>query len=419
MKLSIYQKKYDFWFLALLILFLFKPSPTQALGASMGMKITDILYILMFVAFFSNYKLKLCDRPMLLLLASLFFLEVISLLKGLFFHDVLASDVLEVTRPLLFLLAFSFGCSLAFYGSTIKYKKLVYLILLFYIIFSLAIFMDFYGFKGSVSALYEVGKSRGYSDANIYNIWRLSSTFTNPNYFGLSCSIIASFLLYRVLNYYNIFEVFILFVFILFVLLSGSRTALLSLAVVFIFVIFFDLYFYGIKTQKRLYGYMVLLVLVFSVLIPKLIIVTTDMLWRFSNTSNIEQSFMTRVDAWTIALISIEEHFLLGVGSNKSEVQSLDNNFVMILYKNGMLGLILIIVVFMSAFRLCYKILNKRKMSPINLVANNVSVLLLCSTAVLIIGMFAATPLYMSQLSLPYFILFGYVSGIKKVVDHV
>ncbi|KZY85131.1 hypothetical protein A3741_28330 [Oleiphilus sp. HI0069] len=137
-----------------------------------------------------------------------------------------------------------------------------------------------------------------------------------------------------------------------------------------------------------------------------------EFLWRFSNTENINESFGARLSAWQGASTSIVEHILVGVGSNKSEVASLDSNYVLILYKNGMLGLALYFALFVSVIYASFrKYIKYRWVDPYIEV---VSVFCLSSTFIMFVAMITAIPLFMVQLSVPYFMLASYTISLKE-----
>ncbi len=408
----------SFWMIFLFAVFFFKPTPTGILGPEIGMKIPDVIYTLIFIAFWirHGHLVKKGTIPILLLL--LFILEALSLFKGVLLHNIVLGDMIEVIRPLIFLLAFYVGSALVHVSLSEKIKRSFMLILLIFIIFSIILFFDFYGIKNYISNFYEVGKSRGISGENISNIWRLSSTFTNPNYFGMVSGVISSFMFYKLINSFKFLTIFYLLVFVSFILISGSRTALAATLVTFVLIVLFDLFSGAIKRKKSLKIYFVIF-LFFVAFLPSLFHTITDVLWRFSNTDNMSESFGARLDMWEIVFSSIENNPLIGLGSNKSEIKSIDNNYLMILYKNGILGLLLVMGIFIYSFKIVIKLYKAKISSPIVRQQNrDIAILLLSSIIIIMIGMLTAVPFYMSHISIPFFLLLGYASKSLKVHCH-
>ncbi|WP_193278014.1 O-antigen ligase family protein, partial [Vibrio navarrensis] len=256
--------------------------------------------------------------------------------------------------------------------------------------------------------LYEVGKSRGYSEENIKNIWRLASTFTNPNYFGIFCSVVTSLMFYLVIREINTRNTTLFLSFFVFVVISGSRTALISLVLSLSLILVLDLCSKGIKTKQRAFFYSFLfLIIIFA--LPKVLSSASEVLWRFTNVDNMEESFGARLDAWSGAFRSIEQSILIGVGSNKSEIQSVDSNYVLILYKNGMIGLLMefgmLIYILFASFKL-YLIKNKIKHPD-----TSIGILGCCSVIILSVSMITSIPLRMSHIVVPFYLCFGYINA--------
>lgn len=393
------------WLLVFLFFILFKPTPTLLLGPAIGMKTPEVIFIILSIVFLYLYGSYLKSIPLFTWIFSLFIIEIVSQFKGTLINVVLINDLVELIRPAEFILAIIVGSLLCEKGSRLYYDKLTILIIVSFVIFSIFIFFDFMGFKSVSSVLFEVSKSRGHSEINTKNIWRLASTFTNPNYFGLFCCAISGVLLYRLLNFWLALDAILFCIFTSFVILSGSRTGLLSLVCIFTAILFVDLTTKGIKTKVRLLSYGS--IFIFSLIaLPKLYEVGQKILWRFTNVENMEESFGARVDAWSSALVTIESNLIIGVGSNKSVVTSLDNNYLMILYKNGVLGLLIVSFVLLITLNIGFKLYNKSKLE--DHYGSCIAVLLLSSVLVIIVGMFTAVPLYMSHLFIPFFMLVGY-----------
>jgi len=399
-----------YWIYLLLAVILFKPTPTVILGPTVGMKIPDLIYVSVFLIFISLHNKFIKFNKLFLIVSLLMFIEALSLLIGVFKHEIIINDMVELFRPIVYILAFLTGTIL----SNINFKngyneRIIDLLLVLFIIFSILIFFNIYGIKEIIGNIYELGKSRGVADHNISNIFRLSSTFTNPNYFGMFSTILSGFFFYKTLQDLKLKYLFYFFIFLFFIFISGSRTSLFSFFLLSIILIIIDLLIIRKFYIKKNIVYITLL-FVLILFIPTFIDLVLDKLWRFANIENMQESFGARLNMWNIALNSIYENILFGVGSNKSEIESLDNNYLIILYKQGLFGLLILFSIFIYSIIISLKLLIKKSN-----IFQELGVLSICFIIVFLIGMISAVPFYMSHLSIPFILLLGVLSNHRRI----
>jgi hypothetical protein len=399
------------WLFIFLIIFLFKPTPVNFLGPEIGMKIPDVMFVFIMILYLSVHRVIVRLGAITYTIAFLVVFELLSQVIGATSHDIVINDLVELIRWPIFLLALICGYSMGAKSEKIIFSGGVLIVFILFIVFSMVLFFDFSGSKEIIANFYEVGKSRGHSEINVYNIWRLSSTFTNPNYFSFFCSTMVIWFFYCFLTIGKLRNAVFFLAFLGMLLLTGSRTGLVSFFVVFTCIIFLDFFTNGLKSSrsKWMYGSM-LTSLIF--VIPFVVEFLSKLLWRYANTKNIQVNIDARILAWKEVMGSISENILFGVGSNKSEVSSIDSNYVLLLYKNGLLGLLLVLFLFFLSFRVGYKLYIKS--NKVDSYDNRLSVLLLVSTSVMLIGMLTAIPFYMTHLSVPFIFILGYTESIYR-----
>ncbi|MCQ9088102.1 O-antigen ligase family protein [Vibrio alginolyticus] len=405
-------KNKNLWFALFIFVVLFKPTPTGLLGAEFGLKVPDLIFLILTSYFILLHKGYVSIDKVAIALVLFLVFDLISQVNGLVSgNNIIINDLVDVIIPIEILLAYISGVAFYRAGYRCYFTREVLVIIFLFVVFSYLVFFDPFSFKSLASNFYEVGKSRGFSEENTKNIWRLASTFTNPNYFGIFCSIVTSLLFYLVIIKTSMRNMILFFIFFSFVIISGSRTALLSLVLSLSMVLILDILSKGINTKKRLFFYSILLLIIIFAM-PKILLSASEVLWRFTNVDNMEESFGARLDAWGGAFRSIEKFILIGVGSNKSELQSIDSNYILILYKNGIVGLLmelgmLIYILFVS-FGLYLK-KNKIKHSD-----TSIGILGCCSVIVISISMITSIPLSMSHIVVPFYLCFGYINAAYK-----
>ena len=135
--------------------------------------------------------------------------------------------------------------------------------------------------------------------------------------------------------------------------------------VVFLLSIFSIIFFYnmGLVREKKYFKSIVNLITFFVIFVIFLNIFNDIIIKNFrrlSDTENILLSFYTRVDIWESALQLWKGTPLFGIGSYKSIIDIFDNNYINILFKNGILGVTFFVLFLGNNLIKSYKLfLNK------------------------------------------------------------
>ena len=365
MKEELYSGKkiniFYFMLIILIVFLIFKPSPTKILGDSLGLKIGDLfLLVLVLGILFIDYKIVLPKNPTFIFLIGLLLIELISLFLGMVQHVVTVRDLFEIFRPFLYLLVYLAGYKIAkkvdFSGKSVKAVK--YLLLIF-IIFCYFQLFNFLNINEYFQYLYQYSKNRSWGSIYV----RIVGTFTNPNYLGVFLTWVNSILLASIIltkkNKIALWFYFFLITFL--ILCTGSRSSL----VVFLLSIFSIIFSYNMdlvrekkyfKSITNLITFFVIFVIFFNIFNGVII----KNFRRLSDAENIFMSFYARVDIWKSSLQLLKGTPLFGVGSYKSIIDIFDNNYINILFKNGILGVTFFVLFLGNNLIKSYKLfLNK------------------------------------------------------------
>ncbi|KAB2865289.1 MAG: O-antigen ligase family protein, partial [Exiguobacterium chiriqhucha] len=185
------------------------------------------------------------------------------------------------------------------------------------------------------------------------SIWRLASTFTNPNYFGFFLAIVLCFFFSGLVISQNsktkiLYLTFSLTCFAL-ILFTGSRTGLVASSVSLITTYFL----YIIKTYKNLNSFKWLSLISVLLVFVFLVFYSQDFLYkfeRFSDFENIKFNLYTRYEIWFDALNKWEESPLIGNGPYKYYMDTFDSNYVLMLYRYGLFGITFFTIFFLFNF---------------------------------------------------------------------
>ena len=342
------------------LLILFKPTPVVVLGY-FGAKIGDVFIILcsiaaiVFAAPIGRVLTSRCPIALCALL-SLLILEIASALYGLL--SDLPTDIFD---SVLFLnwfnliILYFFGISIASRFREELMWKLIMIILMF-CAFSWLLFFNIGNIKALSSVIFDYGKSRGIENsASHLGLFRLASTFGNPNYFGLFCAYLAALGIYfSVTRHDKFWSVFIFTVSAtLLTLLSGSRTALLSFIIASAGALYFS--WVDISRKKKIYA----LCFLVCVIIPfgsyfggTYILQNLEKLDRLNDFENMRDSWYARTLVWQNLsdLNTSVYRTLFGIGSHERYTGNLDSQYVATAYRTGLLGFSCFICLFVWAF---------------------------------------------------------------------
>lgn len=375
------------FFLGFLI---FMPSPTDLLGASLGLKFGNILALIFIIIFLLYYRKVIIPKEMTFKLLILIFAdESISLFCSIFIHPIVINDLFDIFRPILYMLTYILIYNLCNLQTIENYniKKLNKIIFIF-LLFSTIQLLNPFNVKVLMKYIYELDKSRTLD--TISTTWRLSSTFTNPNYFGfflsIICSIYLSIILNRVKN--NIFILCLMIWSVILLLFTGSRTALIAMIVGLLIIILvhsFNLIHQG-KVKRIMILFLIVIMMASITYFFTLTYIGSTFL-RYSNTNNMELSLLSRYNAWGNAYNEFLKYPIIGNGPYNYLMDSFDNNYVYFLFRNGLLGGFIYIIFFIkniiSSLKLGKFVENKKLYTYLlSMIGTNVTLLISMSTAV-------------------------------------
>lgn len=345
-------------FSASLVLWLlvFKPTPVLLFGY-LGVKFGDILIVLFaLIAIVCTppvFKASVSRNPVALnALLCLLFLEIISALYGSG-TDIPTNvlDSFQFVNWINLIIVYFFGTALA--PVFIKqYLKMLVIIILTFIVFSWLLFFNFADIKTLTSVAFDYGKSRGIENNRSHlGLFRLASTFNNPNYFGLFCAYLSALGVYLTLIAKGGSWRWCTFTIsaALLTLLSGSRTALISLIFAGLCAVFFASL--DLTWKKRiflLYFAAIAAVLLGSSFGIDYISQNFEKLERLNDLENMRTSWYARLLVWNNLsdLNSSIYTMLFGVGSHEDYTGNLDSQYVAAFYRTGLLGLLLVLGLF-------------------------------------------------------------------------
>lgn len=402
--------KYKTMWMVLLIIIFMRPSPVDLMGG-LGVKVFDlaIFFYAALIIFLARRQLDfgwMKSAPVIILFL-ICISELISYFVGQFYHTVILEDALEFTRWITYMPLIAAGYLAAkLFGE--EFLKLYITPLILMAVFSLLLFTNVADFKAMFSSLYDLEKSRGLENiSSAVGLWRLASTFSNPNYFGIfsaisACMLISNIFVERRINT----TIFLLLLSMLFfVVVSGSRTSLI--AVLFAVTVLFGLSFKGLfaASPRLATTGIVVSALTMPILFVEGYDYLTEKLWRFSNIDNMYESMSGRSDAWGSAWAVIKNDgilIVLGYGSNKEVFQSLDNNYITFMFKNGIFGLLLFVCLILAVLWGAAKNLTRKEKQ-----SRFVGLTVFSATVAMSLSSLTSIPFHHAQLAMSYFFLVG------------
>ena len=238
--------------------------------------------------------------------------------------------------------------------------------------------------------MYELEKS-----GNIFNYYnRLCGTFRNPNMYGVFLSTISIILLVSKMD--NKKKVPLLILSMAFLYYTGSRTALIVTIITYIAVIVLKLI---TEKNKRILWQPVVVIAVILIAIILITIVNEDLIGisRLNKMFEALATFGGRVQMWESYAEDINNNWILGNGTIKSETVMFDNVFVQYIFYYGIFGLIGLIMFFL------YNIIKAIK----KYLKTKDTVLLVCIAIELIIIISGITIQILDVLQLTFLYLFA------------
>lgn len=338
------ENKVNYFFVFFIIVLMFRPSPTLLLGPVIGLRMMDLILLIFLLVYIfykrsESYKIDNTTLILMIMLVS----QCISMFFSIFYHEVLIEDLFEIFRPVLYVVTY-IVIKKYYTFTSLNY---VYTAIFFTLLLGFIELHNFFNLENVLKYLYDHTKSRAIDSTS----WRIVGSFYNPNYFGYYLALIVNLslimVLFQVRTKYSLF----IFSFSLYLLFfTGSRTALISVGVgLLITIVLYLLKHTGIKVYKKLI--ILFCILSFTLFIaPNIIEYLNQNFKRFNDFENISHNFYTRVAVWDYSLQWIKERPLFGNGPGKAIIESFDNNYIIILFRYGIVGLIIFLLLLVKLY---------------------------------------------------------------------
>lgn len=370
------------FFIIFLSFLLFRPSPTLLLGPALGMRIMDLILILLLLGFIFLYKKKKYSIDLnFIILTSLIFLQLFSILFANLKGNVTIEDLFEIFRPVLYLLIYIVIKEI----TTIRSLNLIYSLLSATLLLGFIELYNLMNLNNLLMYIYDYSKSRNIDSTN----WRIVGSFYNPNYYGYFLSIIANLSFVLILyNFRMKYSVLIFLASFYLLFFTGSRTALISVsASLIITIVLFLLKRKNVSSFKKIV--ITFIILGFSLLfLPMLSDFLSQNFRRYNDSANMSLNFFARVNVWEYSLGWISGNILLGNGPGKSIIKSFDNNYIIILFRYGLVTLLIFLFFIVKTYTLAFK--KYFYETNINLTAS--SLIMISMVNILMITMLTAIP---------------------------
>lgn len=271
-----------------------------------------------------------------------------TLLKG---QPLIGRDFWELAKVLQYFLIFALVASLRINAADIKrYYKLALVVLLLSALFAFLQYIDFAGINRLVSPYYAPTQMRG-----LLVHGRVAGTTPNPNEFGVLMVLAASLALSGGLFFQErglrILSWAVLPVFWLALVLTLSRSALVALFLAGVTILFLFLKRKSLKHRFRRVVLFVLLGCVAGAVILQ--VMPEKALFRFSQLATFTEasSWQERVANWTTQFAIWLESPWLGWGPGKATMGTIvDNEWLLLLRRYGVVGLVIFLCLFGSLF---------------------------------------------------------------------
>lgn len=343
----------------LLFVIIFRFTPTAFLGESLGMRLGDLIcyvtiVILLFFTLSKKDNLIITTPFIFLILMSLS--DQISLIISLYNGVIVLNDAFELTRMIIYILIYLVSFSYFRISKNkigqIDFKIIQIIMIIIYVITFVEIYYDS-SILNFLSNLYSFEKSRGISAYSI----RTVSMFANPNYYGIFLSVVFNIFYYLLLisntKKNTLMLSLNLLVITLCVFSTGSRTAFLVLIFGFLYNNLYLFILNKITRKKIIFIIMILSVLVFYFIgnsTNKYQMAGPSIFSRVLDIQNTSESLNERFEIWDRNNKDLKDSIIFGNGPNKSEVRVFDNNYLFILYRNGMVGLVIFVTLLLIEF---------------------------------------------------------------------
>lgn len=400
-----------------LLLSILRPAPVEILGDFFGMRIIDAIYFCIAAIFFMLLLLKKEGRikyTFVHLCFGLFFLiQLISLSFNSMFSNIaiINRDLYELYRIPFYAIIFSFSFGLEWNIQKMRkyfYRPMVVGVLINFFLIILQLNSKWFENK---SRLIYGGKLSVSS-----NFWqsRVIGTFYNPNFFGIFIAtvIVVCFINVLVRKEKRIGSFLLGLGALPFLYLSNSRTAFFAL--IFSITVSLSIWaFLYIKTKPLMFikGFSFLVIIFF---IARVFLFSS---WRFyeiysliiSGDFTVSKNLSGRIFHWINALSYFINSPLIGMGPSKAIFSIYDSNYVSIIVRYGIIGIILFICLWGKLLISSLKSAIKYK--------KEISFQFLAVTIIIIIGMITANFFNVQQLMTIFFLYAG--AAYKLFFDNI
>jgi len=415
MELTVKEDKFNIvHFLFFIILFRF--TPTNILGESIGMRLGDlicytVIVITLFVILNKIRHITITAPLILLILMSVS--DQISLVISLYKGIVVLNDAFELTRMIVYiftyLITFSYFNTSNYKLSHLDFKFIQLIMIILYAITFIEIYYENI-LLNFLEFVYSFEKSRGISAYSI----RTVAMFANPNYYGIFLSIIFNVFYYILLvsksKKNNFILILNLLIIVLCVFSTGSRTAFVVLLLGFVYNNLYSFIFCKAIRKKILFITVPLLITVLYLISSANYVQDTDTPSIFSrvlDVQNTSESLNERFEIWDRNNKDLKDSIIFGNGPNKAEVRVFDNNYLFILYRNGLIGLIpFLSLILIEFFKAQINIFRKKNISE-SIVYSNIIFMIS-------ISLYSTSLFFNLQTGLLFMLTVGWYSALSK-----
>jgi len=316
---------------------IFTPTFSHILGTHTGQLVYTILVVFLEISLIIVSKLNisyLIIKPIFISMYFTFYFACVTLFN---YQNLLSiSDIIDILRPLLYLLFFLFP--LVVQINEKDFKKLFLFIVKLILVASL---LDFFSFFHPLEFLLGLYRPSHYGD---FNYFRFSGTFGYAYNYAF---ILIFFIIYYIKTNASFFTVnsFILFLLVVYSILTGSRTSIASL--ILIILLFYILQNYNIisicfKIAKLTFFILVTL-LILNYLEFHFFEKIFDYIFRlilFSQGESADGAASTRINQLTNGLLYLTpSNMLFGIGPSKTLLPIMESMYPTYLVKWGVIGI--------------------------------------------------------------------------------
>ncbi len=336
----------------LLLLITFLAPPIEISSSVPVIRPEQFLFLLVFplIIYFRNDGVKAPVRPLVIAFSLFIAYQLFTVFFGAFVKGITIGykDFAEILRVTQYILSAFLIANLTI--SDRDYLKIMYVIAGLFTVSAVIGLCQYYSILGldTLTAPY-------YSEGRLWSVnIRMFGTFINPNTYGTFLSIGLVFGVGLMVFSKTLFRKVLFFAFFLLLfwalILTESRTALITLFLGLI--TFFLAYSYFI--QKNLFRALLPLVAFTVLFLILFLLLRSDLVTRFSALLNVmeDESWQIRLFAWYVNFQVFLDSWLFGYGPSLHQfTPTVDNEYLLILRRYGILGFLIYMNLYWVAFR--------------------------------------------------------------------